>query len=98
MNIHRNFKNSIHKNALLFIGLFCISGLVYLNEPAHNVITITPRFMPDMDIYHKSNDMDSSDAEGELPNVKFAGMNVKICMHFNSSILTLRIIDEYIEH
>ena len=77
MNIHKYFKNSIHKNALLFIGLFCILGLVYLKVPVHNVITINPRFIPDMHIYHKSSDMDSSDAEGKLPNVKFAGTNVR---------------------
>ena len=63
--------------ALLFIGLFGILGLLYSKVHVQNVIAINPRFRRVMQIYHKSNDMDSSDAEGELPNVKFADMNVR---------------------
>ena len=63
--------------ALLFIGLVGILKLVYFNVHFRNVISINPRFRPDMYIYRKSNDMDSSDAEVELPNVKFAGINVR---------------------
>ena len=63
--------------ALLFVGLFGILGLLYSKVHVQNVIAINPRFRRVMQIYHKSNDMDSSDVEEELPNVRFGGRNVR---------------------
>ena len=65
------------RQGLLFTGLFYILGLVYFKVLVYHVITITPRFILDMHMYHKSNDMDSRDAEDESRNVKMAGMNVR---------------------
>ena len=67
----------IRIHALLFIGLFGIFGLLYFKVHVQNVIAINPRFRPVIQIYHNFNDMDSSDDEEELPNVKFTGMNVR---------------------
>ena len=81
------------RNAILFLGLFAILGLLYLKVHVDNSIIISARFRPDMRMYYKSDDMHGSYVEDELPNVKFGGMSVKY-MYLFLTILYFVDLDE----